>query len=191
MGNPPLELSRTTRETTVRVTIDAGSPLVRVPSPIFAHFLTALCTTWGCTCQVEATGDVEVDPHHLLEDVGIVLGQALRSRWPGYSGIARYGWALLPMDDALVEVAVDLSGRAGAYLGALREGPVGGVEGEAFAEFYRGLARGGECTLHLQARAGENRHHLWEASFKALGLALRQATQPRGDGALSTKGVIG
>lgn len=186
----PASLRRTTRETDVAVELGGGSSELRLPVPVFRHLLSALVTTWGLPLRVEASGDVGVDPHHLCEDVGITLGQALAAYLPGYRDIARYGQALVPMDDALVEVALDLSGRAGAYLRGMPAGPVGGVEGEVFAEFFRGLSRGAACTLHLELRAGEVRHHAWEAAFKALGLALRAAAAPRPGLLLSTKGVI-
>ena len=183
-------MRRTTRETDVATEIGGDGTELRLPVPIFRHLLAALAATWGVALQVEATGDVDVDPHHLCEDVGITLGQAVAAYLPGYAGIARYGAALVPMDDALAEVALDLSGRAGAYLRGLPAGPVGGVEGEVFAEFFRGLSRGAACTLHIELRTAEVRHHAWEAAFKACGLALRAAAAPRQGELLSTKGVI-
>ena len=183
-------ITRTTRETHVTVELDPKAPGLDVAVPTFGHFLNACLTTWGYPARVEAQGDIEVDPHHLVEDVGIVLGQALTERWPGYRDIGRYGWAVVVMDDARAEVAIDLSGRAGSYLGQVPDGPVNGLDSEVFQEFWHGLARGAELTVHLTIPAGLNRHHRWEAAFKALGLALRQATAPR-VGTLSTKGVIG
>jgi imidazoleglycerol-phosphate dehydratase len=186
----PIEVERTTKETSVVVRLGTvGS--VDLAVPILGHFLTALLTTWGVPADVRGSGDVAVDPHHLVEDVGIVLGRAVRQAWPGYTGIARYGWAIVPMDEARVEVALDLSGRPGAWLEGFPAGPVGGVDGEVFGEFYAGFARGAEATVHAVVRAGANRHHQWEAAFKATGLALRAATAPRGQDVLSTKGVIG
>lgn len=189
-GQTSVELTRRTAETHVRVRLAAADTDIRIPVPILAHFLAAAFRTWGVRVEIEATGDVQVDPHHLAEDVGIVLGQTLGEYLPGYAGIARYGFAIVPMDEALVEAVLDLSGRPGAYLDALPDGSVGGVEGEVFAEFLQGFCRGASCTLHIRALAGRNRHHQWEAAFKALGLALRMATADRGEGVLSTKGVI-
>jgi imidazoleglycerol-phosphate dehydratase len=195
MDNPemlsPTEVTRTTRETDIRVTLGGPTLDMVLPIPLFAHFLTACLTTWGVGARVVGSGDVAVDPHHLVEDVGLVLGEAIRLRWPGYEGIARYGWAVVPMDDARVEVAVDLSGRPGCWLEQVPEGRVADVDGEALAEFWTGLARAAGLTVHVCFQAGQNRHHRWEAAFKALGLALRMATAPRGQGPLSTKGVIG
>lgn len=185
----PVEVCRQTRETSITVTLGTATAFT-VPVPIFRHFLTACGTTWGVDLGVTASGDIDVDPHHLVEDVGIVLGQAMRQAWPQYRGIARYGWAVVPMDEARAEVALDLSGRPGAWLTGIPQGNVGGVDGEVLAEFFSGLARGGEMTIHVTVATGVNRHHQWEAAFKALGLALRIATASRGSDVLSTKGVI-
>ncbi len=162
-----------------------------MPVPILQHFLGACAATWGTPVSIRATGDVEVDPHHLAEDVGLLLGQTLQRYLPGYASIARYGWSVVPMDDALAEVALDLSGRAGCFSRGVPEGPVGAVDGEVFLEFFQGFCRGAACTLHLVFQAGQSRHHRWEAAFKALGLALRAAVLEREGGVLSTKGVIG
>ncbi len=186
----PTLVTRTTRETEVTVGLDSATPGLKVAVPLFGHFLDACLTTWGHPVSVEARGDTDVDPHHLVEDVGIVLGRALAKHWPGYRNVARYGWAVVAMDDARAEVALDLSGRAGSFLDQVPEGPVNGLDSEVLREFWHGLARGGELTVQLNIPAGQNRHHRWEAAFKALGLALRQATMIR-DGTLSTKGVIG
>ncbi len=187
---PACHVKRQTRETDVRLTLGGAAAELALPVPIFRHLLGAAVATWGLPLDLSATGDIDVDPHHLIEDVGIVLGQALASYLPGYRGVERYGFALVPMDDALAEVALDLSGRPGAYLANMPAGAVGGVDGEVFAEFFHGFSRGALCTLHIALRAGANRHHAWEASFKAFGLALRQATLPRPGLMLSTKGVI-
>lgn len=183
-------VERVTRETRIRMVLGAPALRVALPVPLFAHFLTACFTTWGLAADVDGSGDVDVDPHHLVEDVGLVMGRALRERWPGYRDVARYGWAVVVMDDARVDVALDLSGRTGCWLSGTPEGAVNGLDAEALAEFWQGLARGGQLTVHVAVQAGHNRHHQWEASFKALGLALSMATTTRA-GTLSTKGVIG
>jgi imidazoleglycerol-phosphate dehydratase len=185
-------VARTTRETEVEVVLGGEGLTIDLPVPLFAHFLTAFFTTWGIGARVTARGDVAVDPHHLIEDVGLVLGQAVRARWAGYRGIERYGWALVPMDDARTEVALDLSGRPGCWIEQMPVGRMGDLEGdEVLPEFWQGLARSGGLTLHLVFQAGQNRHHRWESAFKAAGLAFRRATTARGQNALSTKGVIG
>lgn len=188
-AKPPTRVERATRETRVSVELGAARG-IELPVGMFSHLLDACATTWGTPVRVQAAGDTEVDPHHLVEDTGLVLGQALAARWPGYQGVARYGWAVVPMDEARVEVAVDLSGRAGSWLAQIPTGAINGLDGEVLEEFWPALARGGQLTVHVEVRAGRNRHHQWEAAFKALGLALRQATAPRA-GTLSTKGVIG
>lgn len=184
----PSRVTRTTRETRVDLEL-GGASGIAIPVPFFAHLLDACATTWGVPLMVEASGDVAVDPHHLVEDTGLVLGRAILGRWPGYRDVARYGWAIVPMDEARAEVAVDLSGRTGSWLADVPVGAVGGLEGEVLEEFWPALARGAQLTLHVQMRAGRNRHHQWEAAFKALGLALRMATAVR-PGLLSTKGRL-
>ena len=135
-------VTRTTRETRVDVEL-GGASGITVPVPFFGHLLDACTTTWGVPVMVEASGDVAVDPHHLVEDIGLVLGRAILGRWPGYRDVARYGWAIVPMDEARVEVAVDLSGRTGSWLADMPSGAVGGLEGEVLEEFWPALARGG------------------------------------------------
>ena len=183
----PSRVARTTRETRVEVELGGASGIT--VAGFFGHLLDACATTWGVPVMVDASGDVAVDPHHVVEDIGLVLGRAILGRWPGYRDVARYGWAIVPMDEARVEVAVDLSGRTGSWLSDVPVGAVGGLEGEVLEEFWPALARGGQLTVHVQMRAGRNRHHQWEAAFKALGLALRMATAVR-PGVLSTKGLL-
>ncbi len=187
-GHSATRVTRITRETRVEVEL-GGASGITVPVPFFGHLLDACMTTWGVPVMVEASGDVAVDPHHLVEDTGLVLGRTILTRWPGYRDVARYGWAIVPMDEARVEAAVDLSGRTGSWLTDMPAGPVNGLEGEVLEEFWPALARGGQFTVHVQVRAGRNRHHQWEAAFKALGLALRMATARR-PGLLSTKGML-
>lgn len=181
---------RQTRETDITVALGSTEPKITTPLPMLSHLLSALDMTSGLNLQIKAIGDTDVDPHHVIEDVGIVLGEALIALTDGYSGIARYADRKVAMDDALVDVTIDLSGRSGAYLSGFPEGSVGTLVGEALAEFFHGLARGGRLTLHVQLLNGHNAHHQVEAVFKALGLCLRDALQPRGDGPLSTKGGI-
>ena len=181
-------VARTTRETRVEIEL-AGASGITVPVPFFGHLLDACTTTWGVPVRVEASGDIAIDPHHLVEDTGTVLGSAIRAHWPGYQDVSRYGWAIVPMDEARAEVAVDLSGRAASWLRDMPMGPINGLEGEVLEEFWPALARGGQLTVHVEMRAGRNRHHQWEAAFKALGLALRMATSRR-PGLLSTKGML-
>lgn len=188
-------ISRATRETTVTVSVDldeARDPRISTNLPLFSHFLQALGThgQWGLT--VDAQGDVEVDPHHLVEDVGIVLGQAVHQALSDRRGIARFGQRYLPMDESLVLCALDISGRGQLYwAGAFPDRPVNGVSAEVWPEFFRAFAAHGGITLHLRCVAGENAHHVYEASFKALARALHEAIQETGGHQIpSTKGVI-
>jgi len=144
--------------------------------------------------RIAAKGDLHVDFHHTTEDVGIVLGQALRVALADKRGIRRYGHALVPMDEALVEAAVDISGRAHlAWSVAFERPKLGEMDTELFEEFFRALAGNAGITLHVSQKAGRNAHHVAEACFKSVARALRMATEadPRaGDAIPSTKGAL-
>ena len=190
-------LVRTTSETDIRLTLDldgAGKAEVATGIGFLDHMLTALARHALFDLAVQAKGDLHIDDHHTTEDVGIVLGQALAQALGEKRGIARFGHALLPMDEALVEAAVDLSGRPFlAWAVAFRQPTVGTMDTELFEEFFRALAFNAMLTLHLTARAGTNAHHVAEACFKATARALRMAAapDPRAAGAVpSTKGVL-
>ena len=141
-----------------------------------------------------ATGDLHIDGHHTAEDVGIVLGQALARALGDKAGIRRYGHAAVPMDEALVEAAVDISGRPFLVWDvAFRHDTIGTIDTELFEEFFRALSSNAALALHVTRRAGHNDHHVAEACFKAVARALRAATEPdpRAAGAIpSTKGVL-
>ena len=189
-------VTRNTRETAVTVTVNldqSGEPAITTNLPLFTHFLTAFAKHSRLTWQCEANGDVEVDPHHLVEDVGIVMGQALRQALGNAADIQRYGQRLLPMDEALVLCAVDISGRGQLYWsGAFPDRAINGVSAEVWPEFFRGFAAAAGITVHLKCLDGENAHHVIEAAFKGLGQAVREAVHPvPGIGIPSTKGVIG
>lgn len=192
-----LAAERATAETRVAVDLrwpaapGAAAPEVTTGLPFLDHLLAATLLHGGFAGRLEARGDLEVDGHHLIEDVGRALGLALDRALGERRGLARFGWALVPMDDALVRVALDLSGRG--YLGwrlPLPARAFGAYHTEAAVEFFRGLADCGRLTLHVDRLAGEGAHHLLEAAHKALGLALAQALAPRGAGVPSTKGVL-
>jgi imidazoleglycerol-phosphate dehydratase len=141
----------------------------------------------------QAQGDTQVDDHHTVEDTGIVLGQALDQALGDRKGIQRFGSALVPMDEALVLCAIDLSGRGNAFVQLPTEGKVGTFDVELAAEFFRAFAANGRLTLHLQVLSGENKHHLLEAAFKACAVALRQAialVDRLAEEVPSTKGVL-
>ena len=140
------------------------------------HMLELLAKHGGLELAVKARGDLAVDAHHTVEDVGICLGQAMKTALGDKAGIARYGQSLLPMDEALVLVALDLSGRAFlAYDLSLPASKVGDFDTELAEEFFRAFAYNAALTLHIRLFAGNNTHHIIEATFKGLGRALRSA----------------
>jgi imidazoleglycerol-phosphate dehydratase len=187
--------SRETRETRVAVEILLdGEGLATVDTGFgFAdHMLTLLAFWAGCDLTVACRGDLEVDAHHSLEDVAICLGEALRQALSDRAGIARVGQAAVPMDEALCEVVLDLSGRS--YLvyreDALLPPVIAGEEKDLWREFFKSLAMGARMNLHVHFVYGQNGHHLVEAAFKALGLALRRAMAADGARVPSTKGSL-
>lgn len=189
-------VERKTKETEIRVRINldgTGDAHVKTGIGFFEHMLTAFARFAYLDLMLEASGDLEVDAHHTIEDCGIILGQALGEACGDKAGIERFGEALLPMDEALVQVALDLSNRP--YLVwdvACPDGMVGEFPVEMAEEFFRAFAVQSGLTLHVRQLSGKNRHHILEAVFKgvgrALGLALRQNS--RYSGILSTKGVL-
>ncbi len=190
------EVERQTAETTVRVTLNvdgAGKVQVATGVGFFDHMLTTLLKHAWFDASVWAQGDTHVDDHHTVEDTGIVLGQALDKALGDRRGIQRFGSAIVPMDEALVLCAIDFSGRGNAFVQLPTEGKVGTFDVELAAEFFRAFAAHGRFTLHLKVLAGENKHHIIEAAFKACAVALRQAVAhaPQLAGEVpSTKGVI-
>lgn len=191
------EITRETSETRITVRLDldgSGQTTVRTGIGFLDHMLTALGRHAMLDLAVEATGDLHIDAHHTTEDVGIVLGQAVREALGDKRGVRRYGAASIPMDEALVNCAVDLSGR-GLLVWAVRfaREKVGEFDTELFEEFFRAFAHNALVTLHLHQVAGANAHHVAEACFKAAARALREAVEPdpRAAGAIpSTKGAL-
>ncbi|RAI57728.1 imidazoleglycerol-phosphate dehydratase HisB [Roseicella frigidaeris] len=190
-------IARTTAETEIRVTLSLdGTGEVRAATGIgfLDHMLTALGRHALLDLSVEAKGDLHIDYHHTTEDVGIVLGQALKQALGDKRGIRRYGQALLPMDEALAEAAIDISGRPFlAWSVPFARDKVGEMDTELFEEFFRAFAFNAGITLHMTLKAGTNAHHVAEACFKALARSLRMAveTDPRSPTAVpSTKGVL-
>jgi imidazoleglycerol-phosphate dehydratase len=190
-------IERKTRETEVAVQLNldgTGSAKVQTPIPFFSHMLEAWSKHGLMDLAVEATGDVEVDIHHTVEDVGIVLGQALRAALGDKKGIVRYGTAFIPMDEALVQASVDLSGRPFLVFSVpVARTRVSNFDLDMLQEFFRALAFNAEITLHVTMHYGHNLHHIAEAVFKSVGRALAQATRldPRIAGVLpSTKGTL-
>jgi len=191
------EAVRSTGETEVAVELDLdGSGQVQVDTGVafLDHMLGQVARHGLIDLKLDARGDLEVDFHHLVEDVGIALGQALDLAMGGKEGLERYGSALVPMDEALAMACVDCSGRGMLVFDPpLPAGKVGGFDTELVEEFFRALAHNAGLTLHLQVMRGKNAHHMIEALFKAFGRALGQATRlnRRVKGVPSTKGVLG
>jgi imidazoleglycerol-phosphate dehydratase len=190
-------LTRTTSETDITLTLaldGTGRAEVATGIGFLDHMLTAFARHGLFDLTVKAKGDLHIDFHHTTEDVGIVLGQALATALGDKRGIRRFGQALVPMDEALAEVAIDLSGRPFmAWDVGFEQPKIGEMDTELFEEFFRALAMNGLMTLHVQRRAGRNAHHVAEACFKAVARALRMATEtdPRAADAIpSTKGSL-
>jgi imidazoleglycerol-phosphate dehydratase len=190
-------IERKTKETEVAVTLNldgTGASKVRTPIPFFSHMLEAWAKHGLMDLAVEASGDVEVDIHHTVEDVGIVLGQTLREALGDRKGIVRYGTASVPMDEALISAAVDISGRPFLVFNVpVARTRVSNFDLDMLQEFFRALAFNAEITLHVTMHYGHNLHHVTEAVFKAVGRALAEATRinPRiADQVPSTKGRL-
>jgi imidazoleglycerol-phosphate dehydratase len=189
-------IERTTKESKVVVAIDldgVGDTDVSTGVPFFDHMLGQLGKHSGIDLTVQATGDVEVDSHHVVEDVSIVLGQALREALGDKAGIVRFGSALVPLDETLVQVAVDLSGRP--Y--CVHEEPdlvelIGSYDTTLTRHVFESLTAAADICLHVRVLSGRNAHHVVEAQFKAVARALRAAValDPRSPGVPSTKGVL-
>jgi len=190
-------IKRKTAETDIALTLaldGTGQRRIQTPVPFFNHMLEAVARHGLFDLDVQATGDVEVDAHHTVEDVGICLGQAFRDALGDRAGISRYGDALIPMDEALVSAAVDFSGRAAFVYraDALKGRWVGNFDLELGREFFGGFVSSALCNLHLEVRYGENAHHMIEALFKAFARATSAAARldPRVVGVPSTKGTL-
>lgn len=189
------EIRRATGETDVRLVLEVdGTGECRADTgvPFLEHMLILLAKFSGFDLGITAQGDLEVDNHHTVEDIGICLGEALVEALGNKEGINRFGDAIMPMDDALVLVAVDLSGRGYlSFEGELPTQRLGTFETELVPEFLRALAINGRFNLHVRIMAGRNTHHMVEAVFKALGRVLGEAAAVKpGRGIPSTKGVI-
>jgi imidazoleglycerol-phosphate dehydratase len=189
-------ITRETKETSIRVSLALdGDGRVSVDTGWgFAdHMLTLLAFWAGFDLELTCRGDLEVDAHHSLEDVGLCLGQALAEAVGDKSGIARVGWARVPMDEALCDVTLDVSGRPYlVYQEDALPAVIAGEEKDVWREFFKSLAFAARINLHLRFLYGQNGHHLLESCCKGLGLALRQATGARdvAGGVLSTKGSL-
>ncbi len=186
-------VGRKTKETeiTVALELEGGDVCVNTGVGFFDHMLTALGFYAGFGLEISAQGDLYVDAHHTVEDVGIVLGQALAQALGDKAGIARFGAAFVPMDESLSRVVLDISSRPYlVYNAVMPQERIGDYDSCLTEEFFRALAVHGGLTLHAAGLYGSNAHHLTEAMFKALGLALKQAVAVTGQGTTSTKGVL-
>src|SRR3954463_10689391 len=191
------EISRKTKETQIRLSLNldgTGNAAARTGVGFFDHMLDLLARHSLMNLAVDAKGDLDVDAHHTVEDVGIVLGQAIEKAIGDKRGIYRYGWAIVPMDESLAQVAIDLSGRPAFVFNVKFTGPlIGDFPVELVEEFFKSLATTAKMNLHVTVPYGTNNHHIAEAIFKATAKALRQATSfdPRNPGGLpSTKGAL-
>lgn len=189
-------LKRTTKETDIEISLDidgAGEANVGSGIGFFDHMLILFAKHGLFSLTVKAQGDLVIDGHHTVEDIGIVLGQALAKAAGDKAGIRRYGHVYVPMDEALVLVVVDFSGRPFlAFDAELGQGRIGEFDVELTEEFLRAVAVNAGLTLHVKVLAGKNRHHMVEAIFKALGRALSQSLErdPRVQGVPSSKGML-
>jgi imidazoleglycerol-phosphate dehydratase len=191
------ERSRGTRETQIELSLaldGSGDGTRRTGVGFLDHMLDLLARHGRLDLAVDATGDLQTGAHHTVEDVGIVLGQALDDALGDRSGIFRYGHAVVPMDEARAACAIDVSGRPFLALddGGLPPGETGGFEHALLEEFFRAIVNNARMTLHLEVQAGTNAHHMIEAAFKAFARALRAAVaiDPTENGVPSTKGTL-
>lgn len=196
MGGRSASRSRTTKETSIHIDLDldgSGTSAVATGVPFFDHMLEQLGRHGGFDLELRASGDLHVDAHHTVEDVGIALGECLRQALGDKAGVRRFASVSLPLDEALIDVALDLSGRPFLHyeLDPAPE-PLGNppFDPQLAEEFWRAFVTSAGITLHLRMRSGRNAHHVLEASFKGVARALRDAVRVEGDSVPSTKGVL-
>lgn len=196
MKSRKITINRKTKETDISLTLDlsgTGSVKSQTGVPYLDHMFNAMAFHGKFDLDIEATGDLDVDAHHLVEDLGLVLGQALKETVETYGGVKRYANKVIPMDEALSEVTIDVCMRP--YLVYSADYPQersGNFEMHLLREFFHGLVSKGALTLHAICRYGENSHHMSEALFKALGIAIKEAYTPIDNGteSMSTKGKL-
>lgn len=186
-------VERNTKETQIKVSLNLDGGEVQVSTGIgfFDHMLTAFGFYAGVGLQLEARGDLYVDGHHTVEDTGIVLGQALKEALGDRKGIRRFGYAYVPMDEALTFTALDFSNRPYLVFAApMPQERIGDYDACLTLEFMRALAHNAGITLHQKCFYGANAHHITEGLFKSLGLAVKDAVRIEGTAVTSTKGVL-
>jgi len=189
-------ITRETAETRIRLMVNLdgkGACTAKTGVGFFDHMLDHIARHGQLDLDIDAEGDLHIDAHHTVEDAGICLGQAILAALGDRTGIARYGSAIVPMDEALAEVAIDLSGRPFLVFHAdIPKVKLGEFDAELAEEFFRAVAVNSRATVHVNVRYGSNVHHCVEGIFKAFGRALRQAVErdPRIEGVPSTKGML-
>lgn len=183
-------MTRTTKETSITMTLWTQKTVIETPLPFFNHMLTAMFFYAGIPVELHATGDVEVDDHHLVEDVGIVLGKLLREYLDSNLNVMRFGYAYIPMDESLSRAVIDLSNRPTlVYTASFTNEKVGTLTLQNVKEFFKAFANEARITLHIENVYGENDHHRVESMFKAVGKALKQSLQSSYE-LQSTKGQL-
>jgi len=196
VGPRKAAVERKTKETSIRVELNldgTGQCDVQTPLPFLSHMLEQIARHGSVDLRIAAQGDVQIDGHHTTEDIGIVFGKAVLEALGDRAGIRRYGAATLPMDEALVTAALDLSGRPYfVWRVALPKAKLGEWDVELAEVFFEAFARTAQANLHVVLHEGSNLHHIVEISFKAFARALRQAVEldPRAPGVPSTKGML-
>ncbi len=198
MADRKARIERKTKETDITLALNldrpsAASARIKTGVGFFDHMLASLAKHSGLGLQVRCRGDLHVDAHHSVEDVGIALGQALKTALGDKKGVARFGHAYCPLDEALCRAVVDLSGRPWLHMGVVfKAKKIGDMPTELFEDFFWALADHGRLNLHLDLIRGRNSHHIAEATFKATAQALKQAVarDPRQTGVPSTKGTL-
>ena len=190
-------VERNTLETQIRVSVNldgTGVSKLDAGLPFLEHMLDQVARHGLIDLEIEAKGDLHIDAHHTVEDIGITLGQALARAWGDKKGVRRYGHAYVPLDEALSRVVIDLSGRPGLEMRVdFTRGMIGGFDVDLFYEFFQGLVNHAMITVHIDNLRGKNAHHQAETVFKAFGRTLRMAVEPdpRMDGVTpSTKGTL-
>ncbi|GAB6184227.1 imidazoleglycerol-phosphate dehydratase HisB [Thermodesulfovibrio hydrogeniphilus] len=186
-------VERKTKETEIKVELNldgSGKNSINTSVGFLDHMLELFSFHGKFDLVLNAKGDTHVDYHHLTEDIGIVLGQAIEKALSDRKGIKRYGFASIPMDEALCEVSVDLGGRAFLVYNVPFKGFIKDIDIGLFEEFFRALANNAKITLHINVRYGKDLHHVIEAVFKAFAKALKEAVHISGEDLPSTKGVI-
>jgi imidazoleglycerol-phosphate dehydratase len=185
---------RETKETKIDLVLDvdgSGQASASTGIPFFDHMLEQLGKHGGWDLRIEAEGDLEIDTHHTIEDVGIVLGTAFKEAVGDKAGVRRFANAVVPLDEALVEVALDLSGRPFlVYEVDPKTEWIGTFDPQLAEEFWRAFAFAASITMHMRSVSGKNGHHIIEASFKGVARSLRDAVKIEGSGVPSTKGAL-